>query len=229
MLNSDAWIKIINLLSELVVFDTQTFESFLRKLIKIVAQVIPTDSCFIYIMDREDGKLTLVGSKRSHKNLLGKIDMQPGEGITGWVAAHKKSVVLTKEAYRDERFKAFKELPEDQFEAFLSVPILDKKGVIGVINIQNKEVYNFTQEQIDAVEAIVKVVSSGFEKNILDKKVNYLENKLEERKVVEKAKGLLMKAKKISESEAYAFIRKEAMKKRKTMKEIAEATLLVYG
>lgn len=228
MVKRDSWVEAVNLLSQLVVFDSYDFHQFLKKLIKLLTKFIPIDSCLIYFYDRHAKQLILVASKQSHKKLLGKITLKTGEGITGWVAAHKKTVLLTKNAYRDERFKFFKELPEDLYEAFLSVPIVDKTGVIGVINFQNKEQYEFSQAQIETIEAVVKIIASAFEKVVLERKVIHLETKLEERKVVEKAKGILMKERSLSETEAYNLLQKEAMKKRKSIKEIAEAVLLVY-
>ena len=58
------------------------------------------------------------------------------------MAETKKIAALKKQAYKDSRFKTFKELPEDKYEAFLSVPIIDNEGVIGVINLQNKQPYS---------------------------------------------------------------------------------------
>ncbi len=81
---------------------------------------------------------------------------------------------------------------------------------------------------IKTIESLVKIIASAFVKVVLERKVDNLENKLEERKFVEKAKGVLMKAKNISEEEAYAHIRKQSMQSRKTMKEIAEAIILVW-
>lgn len=220
--------KIVALLSDLVVFNSYDFNHFLKKLIKLIIQIIPVDSCLIYFYDRQHKELILIGSKKSHKKLLGKITLKKGEGITGWVVAHKKTVALANKAYQDERFKYFKELPEDLYEAFLSVPIIDREGIAGVINLQNKLPYNFTKEEIKTIEAVVKIIASAFEKIVLERKVGYLENKLEERKTIEKAKGILMKEKKLSEKDAYDMIRKESMNKRKTMKEIAEAVILVF-
>jgi uroporphyrinogen-III synthase len=221
------WLTIINLLSDLVVFKHYDFNEFLQKLIKVVNQVIPVDSCLIYFYDKERKELILVGSKKRHDELLGQVTMKKGEGITGWVVEHKKTVCLEKEAYKDPRFKFFEELPEDKFESFLSEPILDEDGVIGVINLQNKLPYSFSNTQIQSLQAIVKIISSAFTKITLDRKVGKLENKLKERQLVEEAKGILMNVRKMSENDAYHYLRKEAMGKRKTMKEIAEAVILV--
>ncbi len=228
MIKAIPWVQIVGLLSDLVVFDSYDFQQFLKKLIKLLTNFIPVDSCLIYFYDRQNKQLILVGSKQSHNKLLGKIMLKTGEGITGWVAVHKKTVVLKKNAYRDERFKFFKELPEDLYEAFLSVPIIDKQGVVGVINLQHKTPYEFSLEQVKTVEAIVKIIASAFEKVVWERKVEHLETKLEERKVVEKAKGILMKERGLTETDAYTLLQREAMKKRKSIREIAEAVLLVY-
>lgn len=223
-----SWPDIINLLSDLVVFNQYDFQEFLKKLLTIASEVVSVDSCFIYFYDKSSKQLTLIASKQPHSNIVGNISMHQGEGITGWVAQHKQTVAISEQAFLDSRFKFFKELPEDKYEAFLSIPILDNEGVVGVMNFQNKSPYTFTTEQIKVIEAIGKIISSAFAKTVADRKVTDLEEKLEERKIIEKAKGALMKAKNISEDEAFRIIRTEAMNKRKSMKEIAEAILLVW-
>lgn len=226
--NNSSLLKVIQLLSDLVVFNHYEFDEFLKKLMKVVLEVVPVDSCFIYLYDRDKKELILIGSKKPHEKEIGKIVLKSGEGITGWVAEHKKTVAIEREAYKDTRFKVFKELPEDRYESFLSVPILDEDGVVGVINLQNRESYNFSRNQIKTVESLVNIIASGFANVVLERRVNHLESKLEERKLVERAKGVLMKSRNMSEEEAYHFIRRESMDKRRSMKEIAGAILLVW-
>lgn len=228
VLQNSSLLKVINHLAELVVFDSYEFNHFLKKLIKVITEIIPVDSCFIYFYDRDKKELILVGSKKPHTEELGKIVLKKGEGITGWVAEHQKTVALETKAYQDPRFKFFKQLPEDTYESFLSVPIIDKNGVVGVVNLQNRRPLIFSKQQISIIESLVKIISSAFVKVMLERKVGELQNQLEERKVVEKAKGILMKAKNFDEDEAYTFLRNESMVKRKPMKEIAEAVLLVW-
>jgi response regulator NasT len=48
---------------------------------------------------------------------------------------------------------------------------------------------------------------------------------LEERKIVDRAKGILMKARGIGEDEAYALLRRTAMDQKKKIAEIAQAIL----
>lgn len=219
--------RTIDLLAKLVVFNSYDFGEFLNELMKLIMKIIPIDSCLIYFYDRQNKELILVASKEPHEKLLGKIKLRWGEGITGWVAEHKKTVILQKQAYKDRRFKFFKELPEDRYEAFLSVPIVDREGTVGVVNLQHRITYRFTPDQVKTIEAIVKIIASAFEKVVLERKVDHLETKLEERKTIEKAKGILMKQKGIDENTAYTMLRNEAMKTRKSIRDIAEAVILV--
>lgn len=223
-----AFFQIIQLLSDLVVFKSYDFKQFLKKMISLMNKIVPVDACLIYFFDRERNELTLVGSKKTHPKLMGKVVLKKGEGITGWVAENEKTVLLKKQAYKDKRFKYVEELPEDTYEAFLSVPIVDKKGIIGVVNLQNKEPYDFSKEQVKTIEAMVHIIASAFEKVLLERKVDDLQTQLMERKLVEKAKGILMKKQGLSEKQSYDLIRKEAMRKRKSMKDIAEAVILLY-
>lgn len=221
--------QVIHILYEIVVQKKYTFNSFLQRFIEIIQEIIPADSCLIYFYDLDTKNFILIGSKKPHPEQIGNIVMKEGEGITGWVAKNKQTVAIEEKSYDDPRFKPFKELPEDTFESFLSVPIIDNNAnVVGVINLQNRLPYKFTKQQIETVESLVKIIASAFANVVLEKRISHLENKLEERKVVEKAKGILMKIKNMNEDEAFSFIRTEAMKKRKTLKEIAEAILLVW-
>ncbi len=220
--------KTLTLLTDLIIDEQDDFDKFLRTLNTIITKIVPVTSCFIYLHDQEKKELILVGSKKQGYNKIGKIILKEGEGITGWVAVHKEPVVIKKKAYKDVRFKFFKDLPEDRYESFLSIPIVNGSGTIGVINLQNRTPYNFSKAQITTTISLMKVIAAAFKKITMRRTISKLQQKLEERKIVEKAKGLLMKAKNINEQDAYTLLRRESMNKRKSLKEIAEAVLLVY-
>ncbi len=219
--------QLITILSDLIVFDKLDLDQFLKKIIKLINKIISVDSIFIYLYQNE--KLILFASKKPHKKLLGKIVLKKGEGITGWVAENKKTVFLSKKAYLDPRFKFFKELPEDRYEAFLSVPIIDKKGLVGVINLQNKLSRHFSKNEIKVIEIFASIIASGLRKVFLSQEVLSLKEKLEERKLIDKAKGILMKKENLNEEEAFKKIQKEAMNKRKKIKDIAQAIILLFN
>ena len=77
----------------------------------------------------------------------------------------------------------------------------------------------------DILPAMAVAVARFSEARALESEVTDLEERLETRKLVEKAKGLLM-SQGVSEPEAFRRLQKLAMDKRKTLREVAEAVLL---
>jgi signal transduction protein with GAF and PtsI domain len=135
----------------------------LAEVVGIVSEMTKADSVFIYLFDEPRRHLVLMASKTPHKKELGKIVLKAGEGITGWVAKENKTVAIEKNAYQDKRFKNFDVLPEDQYEAFLSVPVVYKTKAIGVINVQHKKIHEYTSDAIDLIALIAKQISGAIE------------------------------------------------------------------
>jgi uroporphyrinogen-III synthase len=118
----------------------------------LVVEYMRCDSCLLYLLDKDE--LVLCSSNNPAPNTLGRLRLRLDEGLTGWVARERRLVAISKEAYLDERFKTFAELPEDQFEAFLSAPIIARNKVVGVINVQHRKPHVFSG---DAMETLTTV------------------------------------------------------------------------
>ena len=110
----------------------------------------------------------------------------------------------------------------------LSVPMMVKKSVIGVINCYTTTHYKFTKSDIDLLSAVANQAAVAIENTELLVKAKIAQEELASRKVIERAKGLLMKEQGLSEEEAYKLLRKTSMDKRVEMKNIAEAIILSY-
>ena len=92
----------------------------LQSIVHLVSEFTSCDSCLLYLIDNDE--LVLCASSNPHPMQIGRVRLKLNEGLTGWVARERKLLALSTEAYRDKRFKAFNDLPEDSFEAFLSSP-----------------------------------------------------------------------------------------------------------
>jgi uroporphyrinogen-III synthase len=112
-------------------------DGVLHEIVGLVRDFLTCDSCLIYLI--EDGQLVLCASSDAGQANIGRVRLRIDEGLTGWVARERKLLAISREAYNDPRFKFFKDLPQDSFEAFLSVPIISQGKVVGVINAQHKE------------------------------------------------------------------------------------------
>src|SRR5579864_8237804 len=196
----------------------------LDRIIEFASAVVKCDSCFVYV--REGDELVLRASKNAHDEVVDRLKLRVGQGITGWVAEHREPVAISQNAARDPRFQLFHELPEDSYEAFLSVPILSRGRVVGVINLQHRQPHTYTPRQIRLISMIGFLVGAEIEVARLEGENSQLLQQLETRKLLERAKGILQRDLGLDEEQAYLALQRQARQKRKTLKEIAEAVVL---
>jgi uroporphyrinogen-III synthase len=201
-----------------------SFHKVLGRIVDFVTTVIPCDSCFIYVLEGE--KLVLRASKNPHADVVDHLGIKLGQGITGWVAEHREPVAIAANASDDPRFKLFKNLPEDRFEAMLSTPILCASKVVGVMNLQHRRSYQHTANEVRLLSTIGFLVGAEVERARLENENAQLAGRLEARKAVERAKGILQRDLGVGEEEAYRMMQRESRQRRKSMLEIAEAILL---
>jgi uroporphyrinogen-III synthase len=200
----------------------------LDRIVAFIAGMIPCDSCFLYVLEggKEGEKLVLRASKNPHADLVGQIDLDMGQGVIGWVAKHRQPVALAANASDDPRFKAFKNIPEDHFQAMLCTPILCAGRVIGVINLQHRLTYRHTPEEVRLLSTLGFLVGAEIERARLESENTQLQTRLETRKAVDRAKSVLQRDLLLSEEEAYQRMQRESRQRRKSMREIADAILL---
>lgn len=196
----------------------------LNQVVSFIETLLRCDSCFIYVL--EEKQLVLRASKNPHPDVIDHLGLRLGQGITGWVAEHREPVVIDSGALRDPRFESFNDLPEDTFEAFLSVPLLARGGLVGVINVQHRQPHHYTPWEVQTVSTLGFLVGAEIQMARLESENNTLSDQLESRKLVERAKGLLQRDHNIEEEEAYRMMQRESRQRRKSMREIAEAIIL---
>ena len=122
-----------------IVSSDMSLQKMLNELIGLVVGVTNCDACLVYLLDSSTAEIVLCASQLPHAGEIGNIRMKIGEGVTGWVAKHQSVVALSSRASKDPRFKTFRALPEDTYEAFLSVPLINAGQLIGVINVHHRE------------------------------------------------------------------------------------------
>ncbi len=206
----------------------------LGEIVGLTSHITDCDACLVYLIDVNSGEMVLRASQVPHAEELGNLRLQVGEGITGWVAEHKSVVALSSKAGADKRFKKFPALVEDSYEAFLSVPLVSSGDVIGVINVHHREKHEHTPDEVALLTFIGEQMggaitkSSLLQENLrLTEETKEVKRQLEERKLVERAKGLLQRKHNLTEEEAYLRLRNESRRLRRPMKDLAEAIILL--
>jgi uroporphyrinogen-III synthase len=196
----------------------------LSRVVQFATSVVRCDSCFVYVLDEDT--LVLRASKTPHPDVVDRLKLRLGEGITGWVAEHRKPVAVSSHAFEDPRFQTFNELPEDRYEAFLSVPVLSRGKLVGVINLQHRRPHEHSRRDIQLISTIGFLVGAEIEMARLEVENTQLSERLEMRKVLDRAKGILQRDLSITEEEAYLTIQRQSRQRRKSKREIAEAIVL---
>ncbi len=129
-----------------------SLQEVLRGVVTLVGEYMKCDSCLLYLLDRHE--LVLCATSEPHAGLVGKVRLKLDEGLTGWVARERRLLAISREAYRDPRFKLFRELPEDAFEAFLSAPVIARNRVVGVLNVQHRVPHSHTGGEMELLSTV---------------------------------------------------------------------------
>jgi len=143
--------------------NTLDLEAVLKHIVEVVVEATNAEACLLYLVSDSREELILRASKNPHPKLIGRITIGLGEGITGWVARERTRVVIPSNASDDPRFKFFHNLPEDRYQAFVSVPIMAKKEVVGVINVQHKRPRRYRSDELALLCTIANQVGGAIE------------------------------------------------------------------
>jgi uroporphyrinogen-III synthase len=144
-------LRLFQKISRFMVRD-MSLQEVLQGIVSLVVEFMACDSCLVYLRDAD--RLVLCASNTPHSGALGKVALKTDEGLTGWVARERRLLAISREAYKDPRFKTFSDLPEDEYEAFLSAPVISRNRVVGVINVQHRDAHAHTGGEMELLTTV---------------------------------------------------------------------------
>jgi len=142
--------------------DSTSLETFLQKIVEMIAQHMQSDVCSIYLYYDDTQQLELRATTGLNAQLIGKIKLQLGEGLTG-LALKELRPICERHASKNANFRYFPGLGEEKFESFLAVPIIRGTFKIGVMVIQNTQKNYFSDEDIMVLRAISSQLANTIE------------------------------------------------------------------
>lgn len=148
---SEQQLRVFQKISRFMVRDL-SLQDVLQGIVSLMVEFTQCDACLVYLLDGED--LVLCASNKPHPSTIGKLRMKSNEGLTGWVARERRLLAISREAYKDPRFKKFGELEEDSYEAFLSAPVIARNRVVGVINVQHRLPHQHTGSELEVLTTV---------------------------------------------------------------------------
>ncbi|MBI2150259.1 MAG: GAF and ANTAR domain-containing protein [Acidobacteria bacterium] len=162
-----------------IVSSGMALPKMLDELVGLVAGVTSCDACLVYLVEPARGEIVLCASQLPHAAEIGNIRMKIGEGVTGWVAERRSVVALSSRASSDPRFKSFTALPEDTYEALLSVPLISGGDVAGVINVHHKKPRKHAPEEVALLSYVAEQMGGAIAKARLSERSEAAAKKVE--------------------------------------------------
>ncbi len=198
----------------------------LKLIVTVTAEVMDSKICSLMLVDDKTGELVLKATQSMSEGYNKKPNLKVGEGIAGMVAQTNKLIsVYNLEEEPEYRSKNIAE--KEGLKSLLAVPLSFKGKVIGVLNSYTSHPHKFSREEINVLTAVANQAAIVIENGSLMLKTKNALEELETRKAVERAKGILMREEGMPENEAFRKIQKQSMDLRKSMREIAEAIILM--
>jgi signal transduction protein with GAF and PtsI domain len=217
-------IKALTEISQAISSD-QYLDDILKLIVTVTAKVMGSKICSLWILDEKEKVLKIRATQAISEEYLKERSLKLGEGVVGYVAERKTPLAIL-DVLKEPRYKEKDLARKEGLVSMLSVPLIVKDKVIGVINVYTSHPHEFTETERDILTVVANQAAICIESTELMVKTKVIQEELEVRKLVERAKGVLMKRQGLSEDEAFKRMRKASMNSRKTMREIAEAILL---
>jgi signal transduction protein with GAF and PtsI domain len=213
-------------ISELITSDMY-FEDILRLIVTITAQVMQSNICSLMLLDEKRKLLEVKATQSVSEAYNRKPPLRLGEGIAGLVALEQRPIIVY-DVKKDPHY-VNKEIAEKEgLASLVSLPLVVRGKVIGVLNLYTSEPREFTAEEIKLLTTIANQAAIVIENHRLLMESELIREELESRKKIERAKGILMQEYGLTEEEAYRRIQRYSMNKQKSMKEVAEAVILAW-
>jgi len=200
-------------------------EDILRLVVSVTAQVMDSKICSLMLLDEKSKKLAIRATQSVSEEYNKKPPLSIGEGIAGKVVKEGRPITVL-DVNEEEEYKYKDIARKEGLRSLLCIPLSVRGKVIGVINCYTSYPHKFSKTEIDVLTSVANQAAIAIENTDLIVKTKVIQEELETRKLVERAKDILMRRLELSGEEAYRKIQKQSMDTRKSMREIVEAIIL---
>jgi len=195
-----------------------------ERVVRFLSDLLQCDSCLLYALEGQ--VLVLRGATASHSEEIGRVRLRVGQGIAGWVAQHRTPVAIGRRAYEDQRFRRLATPAVDRFEALLSVPVVVRREVVGVIDVRHRESRTCPRTEVDLLASVACLVGAAIAMDRLETANTELVRSLETRKLLDRAKGILQRELGLTEEEAYLRIQRQSRQHSVSKRDVAQGIIL---
>ncbi len=116
----------------------------LQIIVRRVRDAMKTQVCSVYMRDATSGRIVFRATQGLNPEQVGVASLAAGEGLVGLVAEREEPVNL-ENAENHPSFQFLEGIGEEKFHAFLGVPIIHQRDVLGVLVVQQAECRRFDE------------------------------------------------------------------------------------
>jgi len=223
----DKYIKALMDISRAITSDLY-LEDLLKLIVMVTAKVTGVEICSLWLIDDDVSpkKIRLKATQAIEPEYVQDRSLNMDEGVVGYVATHK-CPLFVKNVLEEPRFKEKEMARKLGLVSMLGVPLKVKdKDVIGVLNCFTSEPHDFLETEINLITTVANQAAAAIMNTELMVKTKVIQEELETRKLVERAKEIVMRRQNIDGEKAYRWIQKRSMDSRKSLRQVAEAIML---
>ncbi|MBF0485797.1 MAG: GAF domain-containing protein [Candidatus Omnitrophica bacterium] len=201
-------------------------DEILNLIVLVTAEMLNSKICSVMLLDPKGVELSIKATQSLSDDYKKKPNVKVDSSLIGEAVKFKRPVVV--EDVRKEKRYAYRDLAaKEGLTSMLAIPMIVKDKAVGVINIYTREPHIFSEGEVDILQMVANQAAVAVENTRWMEEALKAKEALETRKIVERAKGVLMRMHNLSEDAAYRMINKKSMDTCKSMKDIAESILLM--
>jgi len=199
-----------------------SLSSAIGPLLEICLAQTSSQGAYVYQFDGGDNLLELIAWRGSHPTDIPVYSAQVDGRVSSWYRDLNANAVIEKNAWQDWRFQNLPEFLQNRFESVVSIPVLEEGKLSGVANFCHRPATHYTVEQITFLAGLSLPLGSLLAKTRLESELQETNRKLEDRKLLDRAKGILQGRFGWTEEEAYYHLRRTSRQTRAPMRSIAQ-------
>jgi two-component system, response regulator PdtaR len=203
-------------------------EDILKLIVMVTAKVTGVEICSLWLIDESEKpvRIRLKATQTIAPEYVKDRSLTMDEGVVGFVVRNNRSLIV-KDVLKEPLFKEKEMARKLGLVSMLGVPlrVRDEK-VIGVLNCFTSEPHDFSETEVNLVTAVANQAAVAILNMELMVKTRVIQEELETRKLMERAKEILMRNRNMRGDEAHRWIQKRSMDSRKSVRQVAEAILL---
>lgn len=225
--DTDKYIKALAQISRAITSE-QYLEDILKLIVMVTARVTGVEICSLWIIEEEgDARvIRLRATQAIDQVYLKNRSLNMNEGVVGYVATHKTPIIIP-DVLKDPRFKEKEMARQLGLVSMVGIPMqVRNEEVIGVLNCFTAVAHDFSETEVHLITAVANQAAVAIHNTKLMVDAEIIREELEARKLIERAKEVIVSKGKMDPEAAYRWIRKRSMDTRKSMRAVAEAVLL---